>query len=94
MNTQELIDVMIPAVDKFGGFPSSVKFVIDEDKVIHVHNKDVVAEDKDAACTIKMSMDTMKSIVAGDIDPMGAVMEGDIEVEGDSSVAVSVQGLF
>lgn len=94
MNTQELIDVFIPAVDKFGGFPAPVKFVIEGEHIVHIHDKTVSAEDKDADCTIKMSLDTMKQIIAGDIDPMGAVMDGDIEVEGDSSIAVSVQGLF
>ncbi|REL25882.1 sterol-binding protein [Thalassotalea euphylliae] len=94
MTTQELIDAIIPAVDKFGGFPSSVKFKIGDASVIHVHNKEVVAEDKDASCTITMSLDTMKEIMAGEIDAMSAVMEGDVEVEGDTSVAVSVQGLF
>ena len=94
MNTQELIDVFIPAVDKFGGFPSAVKFKIGDDSIIHVHNKEVVAEDKEAACTISMSLDTMKEIIAGEIDPMSAVMEGDVEVDGDNAVAVSVQGLF
>lgn len=93
MSVQELIDVVVPAVDKFGGFPAPVKFVIGEN-VIHVHNKDVVAEDKDADCTIIMSPETFQQIVAGETDPMSAVMEGDVEVEGDSSIAVSVQGLF
>lgn len=94
MNTQELIDVFTPAVDKFGGFPAPVKFVIEGDRIIHIQDKTVTAEDKDADCTIKMSLETMKQIIAGETDPMGAVMEGDIEVEGDSSIAVSVQGLF
>ena len=94
MNTQELVDVLIPAVDKFGGFPSSVKFVIGDDSIIFVHNKDVIAEDREASCTITMSLDTMKEIIAGETDAMSAVMEGDVEVAGDTSVAVSVQGLF
>jgi len=94
MNAQELVDVFIPAVDKFGGFPSPVKFVIEGDRIIHIHEKNVVAEDKDADCTIKMSLETMQQIIAGETDPMSAVMEGDVEVEGDSSIAVSVQGLF
>lgn len=94
MNTQELIEVLIPAVDKFGGFPNPVKFKIGGDSIIHIHQKVILAEDKDADCTITMSLDTMKQIIAGDTDPMGAVMDGDIEVEGDSSIAISVQGLF
>ncbi|MBO9489869.1 SCP2 sterol-binding domain-containing protein [Endozoicomonas sp. G2_1] len=94
MNTQQLVDVLIPAVDKFGGFPSSVKFVIGEESTIFVHNKEVIAEDRPASCTITMSLETMQQIIAGEVDAMGAVMEGDVSVEGDTSVAVSVQGLF
>lgn len=94
MNTQDLIEVFIPAVDKFGGFPAPVKFKIGSDSIIHIEGKQVAAEDKDADCTISMSVEVMQQIVAGETDPMTAVMEGEIEVEGDSSIAVSVQGLF
>ena len=94
MNTQQIIDTVIPAVDKFGGFPAPVKFKIGEESIIHISGKEVVAEDKDADCTISMSVETFAQLVAGEIDAMGAVMEGDIEVEGDSAIAISVQGLF
>ncbi|WP_456251444.1 SCP2 sterol-binding domain-containing protein [Alteromonas macleodii] len=94
MTNDQLVEIFIPAVDKFGGFPSSVKFIIGGDKIIYVHNKSVITEDRDASCTITMSEDVMRRVIRGDIDAMSAVMEGDIQVEGDTSVAVSVQGLF
>lgn len=94
MNTQEIVDVVIPAVEKFGGFPAPVKFKIGSDSIIHVVGNEVVAEDKDADCTISMSLDIFKQVIARELDVMGAVMEGDISVEGDSAIAISVQGLF
>jgi len=94
MQIQELLDTFTPAVDKFGGFPAPVKFVIDKEIIIHIHDKNISTEDKEADCTISMSMATLKDIIDGEADPMGAVMDGDIEVDGDSSIAISVQGLF
>ncbi|MCE2030168.1 SCP2 sterol-binding domain-containing protein [Sessilibacter corallicola] len=94
MNTQDIINTFSPAVEKFGGFPSPVKFKIGEDSVIHILGNEIVAEDKDAECTISMSEETFSQVVSGGIDVMGAVMEGDITVEGDSAIAISVQGLF
>lgn len=84
---------IIPAVDKFGGFAAPVKFYIGSE-VLHIIGKEVSTEDKDADCTITMTPELFAQIVAGETDPMTAVMEGEIEVEGDSSIAISIQGLF
>lgn len=94
MTTQELLDILTPAVDKFGGFPKPVKFIIDGEQIFHIHNKDIVTRDQPADCTISMSLQILQQIIAGETDPMSAVMEGDIEVAGDSAIAISVQGLF
>ncbi|WP_419811271.1 SCP2 sterol-binding domain-containing protein [Bacterioplanoides sp.] len=93
MSIDAYIEKIIPAVDKFGGFAQPVKFNIGG-AIIHIIGKDVTTEDKDADCTITMSPEIFEQILAGDTDPMSAVMEGDIEVEGDSAIAISIQGLF
>ncbi len=94
MSIESLIESkIIPAVEKFGGFASPVKFHVGTE-VLHISGKDVTTEDKDADCTITMSPELFAQIVAGETDPMTEVMEGNIEVEGDASIAISIQGLF
>ncbi|NIB43527.1 sterol carrier protein [Pseudomaricurvus alkylphenolicus] len=94
MNIETIINTFTPAVEKFGGFPEPVKFRLGPDHVIHIHGQDISTQDKEANCTLSMSIEVFEKIVNAEIDPMGAVMEGDIDVEGDSAIAISIQGLF
>ena len=51
-------------------------------------------EDKDADCLVSISMNTMQKLVAGDINPMMAVMTGKIKIKGDMGVAMKIQSLL
>ena len=54
----------------------------------------ITQEDKDANCFVTVSMDTMKKLIAGDINPMMAVMTGKIKIKGDMGVAMKIQSLL
>ena len=49
---------------------------------------------EEADCTITTSMETFAALQSGDLQPMQAVMNGDIAIEGDMMVAMQLQGLM
>lgn len=51
-------------------------------------------QDNPADCTINMSMDDFQRLIAGQLNPMSAVMSGKIKIDGDMSVAMKLQALF
>ena len=48
----------------------------------------------DADCTIQVSQEDFQRLVAGDLNPMGAVMSGKIKIDGDMGIAMKLQTLF
>ena len=57
-------------------------------------NNAVSTENKEADCTINVSFEDFKSLMAGQLNPMGAVMSGKIKIKGDMGVAMKLQSLF
>ncbi|MCI5056989.1 MAG: SCP2 sterol-binding domain-containing protein [Flavobacteriales bacterium] len=51
-------------------------------------------ENKDASCSFVMSSEDLSAMLAGELNPMMAVMEGKVKIEGDMGVAMKLQGLF
>jgi putative sterol carrier protein len=72
------------------GFDSSVKFVLKSAGVIVIDGSDVSVADRDADCTITMSLDDFESLVAGELNPTAAFMQGKMKIEGDMSVAMQL----
>ncbi len=75
-------------------FSSSVKFDCGADGVIVIDGKSVSASDGPADCTIKMSKSDLEDMIAGDLNPTAAFMQGKIKVEGDMSVAMQLSSLL
>ncbi|MCY6379170.1 SCP2 sterol-binding domain-containing protein [Hoeflea prorocentri] len=73
-----------------GSFDSVVKFNCGDDGVLVVDNQTVSTEDQEADCTIGISLEDLQSIVAGELDPTGAFMQGKLQIEGDMSVAMKL----
>lgn len=76
---------------------ASLKMILD-DNIIFIDGKgdsNVVSnEDTEADCTIKASMATFNALQSGDLNPMAAVMNGDVVIEGDMMVAMQLQNLI
>ncbi len=54
----------------------------------------VSTDNKEANCTIEITLDDLKAIIGGSLNPMNAFMSGKIKVKGDMSVAMKLQSLF
>ena len=51
-------------------------------------------EDKDADCTISTSLEVLLKLKNGEVNPMMAVMGGQIKISGDMGLAMKVQSLL
>ena len=76
------------------GFGSSVKFDLKGAGVIVIDGTGVSTTDRDADCTITMSLDDFESLVAGELNPTAAFMQGKMKVEGDMAVAMQLGQLL
>lgn len=75
------------------GFDRSVKFDTGDDGVILIDGATISTTDGPADCTIKLSLDDLESLLAGDLNPTMAFMQGKLKVEGDMSVAMALSQL-
>ena len=93
MGIQEIADKLKPQVAS-AGFDRSVKFDTGSDGVILIDGATVSTADGPADCTIKLSLDDLESLIAGDLNPTMAFMTGKIKVEGDMTVAMALSQLI
>jgi len=89
MSVQEIADRMRSRVAS-AGFEHSVKFDTGSDGVIVIDGATVSNTDAPTDCTIKLSLDDLDSLIAGDLNPTMAFMSGKIKVEGDMTVAMAL----
>lgn len=73
-----------------GAFDKVVKFDCGDDGLLVIDNQSVGTDDQEADCVIRVSLDDLSSIVAGDLDATAAFMQGKLQVEGDMGVAMKL----
>lgn len=93
MSVQDIANQIKSKVES-AGFDRSVKFDTGGDGVIVIDGATVSTTDGPADCTIKLSLDDLESLIAGDLNPTMAFMTGKIKVEGDMSVAMQLSQLL
>lgn len=85
------------AANNGGKVNAVINFKFDEG-IIHLDDtvSPVVVsnEDKNADCTIKMSLDNFDKMMHGNLNPMMAFMGGKMKIEGDKGVAMKLASLF
>jgi putative sterol carrier protein len=98
MSLETLTEQMRERVGEDSGFGATVKFVFEDDSVIFLDGastpNSVSNEDREADCTIRLTMDDFKNIRAGELDATTAFMMGKLKVEGDMSVAMKLQSVL
>lgn len=79
------------------GLGATLKFDLGDDGVIHIDgasNPNAVSnDDKDADCTVSMSLGDLEALIAGELDPTVAFMAGKLRVSGDMGVAMKLGNL-
>lgn len=93
MNLVELISLgaaKVPAIGK------TLKLDLGDQKIYldGNNNNAVSSEDKDADCTIAISLEDLTKLYKGELNPMTAVMTGKIKIKGDMGVAMKLQSLL
>ena len=75
----------------------SIKFEVDGQGILIDGSGDsntVKASDEEAACTISLTAKVLEKLRDGEINPMMAVMGGQIKITGDMGLAMKVQSLM
>lgn len=93
MSIADIAEALAPKVAE-GDFDSVIKFDCGEDGVMVIDNQSVSTEDGAADCTVGVSLEDLQSIVAGDLDPTAAFMQGKLKVDGDMGVAMKLGQVF
>ncbi|MGC4025019.1 MAG: SCP2 sterol-binding domain-containing protein [Mesorhizobium sp.] len=93
MSIQTIADQIKPRVEE-SGFDRSVKFDTGSDGVIVIDGATLSTTDAPADCTIKLSLDDLESLVAGELNPTMAFMQGKLKIEGDMSVAMALSQIL
>lgn len=94
MSLDALTNQIREKVGTNSGLDATVKFDLGDEGVIYVDGKSspnlVSNENKDADCTITMSMENFLKLVQGDLDPTTAYMFGKLKVAGSMGVAMKL----
>ncbi|MGB0375959.1 MAG: SCP2 sterol-binding domain-containing protein [Flavobacteriaceae bacterium] len=97
MSLENIIAQFEKRAEIAGPLGGTLKFVVDDQPIIIDGTGDqntVSATDGEADCTISLSVDVLQKLRDGDLNPMMAVMGGQIKISGDMGLAMKVQSLM
>jgi len=75
---------------------ATLKIIMDDEHYVYVdgYTGQVSKEDKEAECTLVLSLQNMVEIIAGVLNPTAAFMQGKLKIEGNMGVAMRLQSFF
>jgi len=94
---QHVYDQLKERADNAGPIGGTLKFVVD-DTIVFIDgtgdaNK-ISADDNEADCSISVSQEVLEKLRDGELNPMMAVMGGQVKISGDMGLAMKVQSLI
>ncbi|MCM2561959.1 SCP2 sterol-binding domain-containing protein [Lutimaribacter sp. EGI FJ00015] len=76
------------------GFEGSLKFDCGADGVLVLADNMASTVDRDTDCTIRLSLENLKALLAGKLNPMTGVMMGKLKISGNPAVAMKLGSLL
>jgi putative sterol carrier protein len=95
MDLQACTESLRTKVGDSSGLDATLKFDCGEAGVVYIDGKSipntVSNDDKEADCTVGITLENLTAMLAGDLEPATAFMTGKLKVSGDMSVALKLQ---
>jgi putative sterol carrier protein len=98
MSLESVTETIKGRVGDDAGLGATLKFDMGDVGVIFIDGTSrpntVSNDNKDADCTIGLSLADLESMMAGDLAPTTAFMAGKLKVDGDMGVAMKLQTIM
>ena len=97
MSHQKVFEQFKERAENASPLGGSIKFVVDENPIFidgTGEQNTISIDDSEADCTILVSIDVLEKLRDGELNPMMAVMGGQIKISGDMGLAMKVQSLM
>lgn len=95
MTLDECTQAIRTKVGSDSGLNASLKFDCGNDGTVYVDGKStpnsVSNDNKEADCTVGITLENLTAMLEGDLDPATGFMMGKLKVSGDMSVALRLQ---
>ena len=95
MTLDEWTQAIRAKVGSDSGLNASLKFDCGNDGTVYVDGKStpnsVSNDNKEADCTVGITLENLTAMLEGDLDPATGFMMGKLKVSGDMSVALRLQ---
>jgi len=91
---EDFVNTVKRIVGTDSGIQNTLKFDLKGEGFVHVDGTQVPnvvsTEDLPANCTIRLSLKNAEKLLAGELNPMTAMMTGKVSVKGEMGVAMKV----
>jgi len=97
MNAETIITSLKTQAANIDPLGAKIKFVLDEDSIMIDGTGDtnvISASDGEADCVISTTKETFSKLQSGEVNPMMAVMMGQLKIKGDMGLAMKIQSLI
>ncbi|PRQ03803.1 SCP2 sterol-binding domain-containing protein [Enhygromyxa salina] len=98
MSLETVTETIKGRVGDDAGLGATLKFDMGTVGVVFIDGKaqpnTVSNDNKDADCTIGLSLEDLEAMMAGDLAPTTAFMAGKLKVDGDMGVAMKLQSIM